>query len=182
MKIESRLAGKILSKYKIILCGKFMVKMREFTHVYTNCSKKGEMRMKKLVIFLSFLLMLFMGCGHVGVTPEVTDAWQFDFSGDVTWTLYARIIDNAISEKDLKSDIKQSTHGPGSFHVDYMKARVEDGLLQGEIKGFAIVEGGASPVKISFSGKISDTEGQGEWSAERIIGPAYGDWRCIALH
>ncbi len=139
-------------------------------------------KLKKLVIFLSFLPMLFMGCGHVVVTPEAVDVWQFDFSGDVTWTLYARIIDNAISEKNLKGDISQSTHGPGSFQIYYMKARVENGLLHGEIKGFATVEGGASPVKISFSGKISDTEGQGEWSAERIIGPAYGDWRCIALH
>ena len=138
--------------------------------------------MKKLLICLSFFLIFSPGCGHVDVTPEGPNVWQFDFWGDVTWTLYARIIDNAISEENLSGDIKESTHGAGSFHVDYMKARVDNGILSGEIKGYAVVEGGASPVKISFSGKISDIEGQGTWSAKRIIGPAYGDWRCVSLH
>jgi len=63
--------------------------------------------------------------------------------------------------------------------VDYMRATVEDGILSGEIKGTAVVQGMASWVNISFSEKISDGEGQGDWSAERIIGPAYGKWRCV---
>ena len=138
--------------------------------------------MKKLLICLSLFLIFSLGCGRVDVKPEGTNVWQFDFWGDVTWTLYARIIDNAIFEENLSGDIKESTHGAGSFHIDYMKARVDNGILSGEIKGYAVVEGGASPVKIAFSGKISDIEGQGTWSAERIIGPAYGDWRCVSLH
>ena len=137
--------------------------------------------MKGLVIFFSLLFLLSTGCGHVAVpteAPEGPNVWQFDFWGDVTWTLYAHIIDDSIAEEDLGGEITDSTHGPGSFHADYMKATVKDGVLSGEIKGNAVVQGMASWVNITFSGMISDAEGQGDWSAERIIGPAYGKWRC----
>ena len=140
--------------------------------------------MTRLLIVFSLLILLFAGCGHVDVPteePEGPGVWQFDFWGDVTWTLYARIVDNTISEKDLSGEITDSTHGPGKFNVEYMKATVEDGILTGEIKGNAVVQGIASWVNVSFSGKISDVEAQGDWSAERmrIIGPAYGQWRCV---
>jgi hypothetical protein len=139
--------------------------------------------MKKLLILFSLLLLLSTGCGHVDVPtekPTGPDVWQFDFWGDVTWTLHARLVENSISEKDLSAEITASTHGPGSFDVDYMRATVADGILSGEIKGYAVVQGGATWVNISFSGEISDTEGEGDWSAERIIGPAYGQWRCVS--
>ena len=138
--------------------------------------------MKGLTIFFSLLLLLSTGCGHVDVPteePEGPNVWQFDFWGDVTWTLYARIVDDTIAEEDLSGEITNSTHGPGRFNVDYMRGTVKDGILTGEIKGNAVVEVGASWVNISFSGDISDEEGQGDWSAERIIGPAYGKWRCV---